>query len=66
MLLESSRHSVRRETARSDVPYRTEDTRPLTPRELQLASDLELARGNRQRGELLSWQAHDARAAVSA
>ncbi|MGI4943748.1 MAG: hypothetical protein ACRYHQ_24810 [Janthinobacterium lividum] len=35
--------------------------RPLTARELQLASDLELARGNHQRGELLSWKAHLAR-----
>ncbi|MGI4940737.1 MAG: hypothetical protein ACRYHQ_09270 [Janthinobacterium lividum] len=40
--------------------------RPLTARELQLASDLELARGNTQRGELLSWQAHQVRCGVSA
>lgn len=40
--------------------------RPLTARELQLASDLELARGNRRRGELLSWRAHQARGGVSA
>ncbi len=40
--------------------------RPLTARELQLASDVELARGNHQRGEALSWAAHDARGGVSA
>ncbi len=40
--------------------------RSLTARELQLASDVELARGNHRRGELLSWRAHDARATVSA
>jgi hypothetical protein len=40
--------------------------RPLTARELQLASDLELARGNRRRGELLSWRAHQARGEASA
>ena len=40
--------------------------RPLTARELQLASDLELARGNPQRGELLSWRAHQVRCEASA
>jgi len=41
-------------------------TRPLTARELQLASDLELARGNTRRGELLSWRAHQVRCEASA
>lgn len=40
--------------------------RPLTSAELQLASDLELARGNRRRGELLSWKAHQVRCEVPA
>jgi hypothetical protein len=40
--------------------------RPLSARELQLASDLELARGNTQRGELLSWRAHQVRCEASA
>jgi len=40
--------------------------RPLTARELQLASDFELACGNTRRGELLSWRAHDARTTVPA
>ena len=40
--------------------------RPLTARELQLASDLELARGNTQRGEMLSWKAHQVRVEVPA
>lgn len=40
--------------------------RTLTARELQLASDLHVATGNTARAELLSWAAHDARAAVSA
>ena len=40
--------------------------RPLTARELQLASDVDLARGNARRGEMLSWQAHQVRCGVSA
>lgn len=40
--------------------------RPLTSAELQLASDLELARGNTRRGELLSWRAHEARTGMPA
>ena len=44
----------------------TSPARPLTARELQLASDVELARGNRQRAETLSWRAHDARTGLSA
>lgn len=40
--------------------------RPLTARELQLASDVELARGNTRRGELLSWRAHQVRCGVPA
>ena len=46
--------------------YDTAPTRTLTARELELAADVEMARGNRQRAELLSWQAHDARTEVSA
>ena len=46
--------------------YHIVPTRTLTPCELELAADLEMARGNRQRAELLSWQAHDARSAVPA
>ena len=41
-------------------------TRPLTARELQLASDVELALGNTRRGELLSWRAHLVRCEASA
>ena len=59
-------HVARPGRARVAPIYQPLPTRPLTPRELELAADLELARGNRQRAELLSWQAHDARAAVSA
>ena len=40
--------------------------RPLTARELQFASDLELAAGNTRRGELLAWRAHAARTGMSA
>ena len=52
---------------RQDCFAQLPDTdRPLTARELQLASDLELARGNTRRGELLSWRAHQVRVEVSA
>jgi len=40
--------------------------RPLTARELQLASDFELAHSNTRRGELLSWRAHQVRCEASA
>lgn len=35
--------------------------RLLTPRELQLAPDVDLARGDPRRGELLSWAVHEVR-----
>ena len=40
--------------------------RPLTARELQFASDFELAAGNTRRGELLAWRAHEARTGMPA
>lgn len=40
--------------------------RPLSARELQLASDVELARGNHLRGEMLAWRAHEARTGIPA
>ena len=59
-------YAVQPGRARTAPVYRFVPTRTLTPRELELAADLEMARGNRQRAELLSWQAHDARSAVPA
>lgn len=58
--------ATRPSRARATLVYDNVPTRRLTPRELELAADVEMARGNRQRAELLSWQAHDARCGVSA
>ena len=59
-------YAARPNVARVPLVYHSALTRTLMPRELELAADLEMARGNRQRAELLSWQAHHARTAVSA
>ena len=40
--------------------------RPMTPRQLEHAADLEQAHGNAQRAELLSWQAHAIRSGAEA
>ncbi len=66
MRAELATYATRPGRARATLMYASVPTRTLTPRELELAADLEMARGNRQRAELLSWQAHDARTAVSA
>lgn len=66
MRSELASHVARPGRARVLPVYYSVPTRPLTPRELELAADLEMARGNRQRAELLSWAAHDARGGVSA
>ena len=66
MRSELATHAARPSRARVKLLYHSVPTRTLTPRELELAADQEMARGNRRRAELLSWQAHDARTSVSA
>lgn len=66
MRSELATYATRPSRARALYVYDTVPTRTLTPRELELAADLEMARGNRRRAELLSWQAHAARAEVTA
>ena len=66
MRFELATHATRPGRACVPLMYDTEPKRPLTPRELGLAADVEMARGNLQSAELLSWAAHDARAAVPA
>lgn len=66
MRSELATHATRPCRARVSPVYYSVPTRTLTPRELELAADVEMARGNRQRAEMLSWQAHDARCGVSA
>ncbi len=63
---ELATYAARPGRARTAPVYHHAPTRPLTPRELQLAADVEMARGNRQRAELLSWRAHQVRCEVSA
>ncbi len=66
MRSELASYATRPSRARATLVYDNVPTQRLTPRELELAADVEMARGNRQRAELLSWQAHAARAEVTA
>lgn len=53
-------------TVRTIPAAHPQPARALTARELQLASDVELALGNTRRGELLFWRAHLVRCGASA
>ncbi len=55
-----------RSTRQNHFTWEPSADRPRTAQELQLAADMLMAVGNRQRAEILSWRAHDARAEVTA
>ena len=38
---------------------------PITPRQLELVADIEMAHGNARRAEMLSWRAHQMRGATA-
>ncbi len=66
MRSELATYATRPSRARAFNVYGNAPNWRLTPRELELAADLEMARGNRQRAELLIWRAHEARGKASA
>jgi hypothetical protein len=65
MRLDPSCRASPPDAVRACLAFRPHAKRSPTVGELEFAANVEMARGNPRRGELLSWAAHEARGGVS-